>query len=335
MLLNMEKMMNIPQVSVVIPLYNKQHSIKSTLESACNQTIRDIEIIVIDDGSTDNGAEICRHYPDPRICLVQQKNLGVSVARNEGIRRARADLIAFLDADDTWDPTYLETILRLRRTYPEAGAYATSYYILNNKGVKSKIELNYIPSDTWEGILTNFFKLAALEKFNILWTGSICVPKHIFEQVGGFCVGEHCGQDIDMWYRIALNYPIAYSALPKAFYHRDYCVDNAFTKKRIARIKNEMQYVKTIRLALYNNSISLETKRWLAVLVSKADLTMAKIYIINGDRHNAINTIAGSTISIIYKIYWITWAILPKKIFRLGFKVKQILKEYEVFYKKQ
>ena len=87
---------------VVIPLYNKEVYIKNTLNSVLAQTIKDFEIIVVNDGSTDKSAEVVKSLSDPRIRLINQVNAGVSVARNRGINEAKADLIAFLDGDDEW-----------------------------------------------------------------------------------------------------------------------------------------------------------------------------------------------------------------------------------------
>ncbi|NLZ30356.1 MAG: glycosyltransferase family 2 protein, partial [Methanomicrobiales archaeon] len=116
-----------PEVSVVIPLYNKAPYIARALSSIIAQTRQDFEVIVIDDGSTDGGEEIVRGFDDPRIRVIRQENRGVSAARNRGIEAARADFIAFLDADDEWMPTHLGALLRLRGRYPRAGAYGTAY----------------------------------------------------------------------------------------------------------------------------------------------------------------------------------------------------------------
>jgi len=94
-------------------LYNMEKSIGRTLKSILMQTLQDFEVIVVDDGSTDDGAREVSKFDDPRICLIRQENQGVSAARSRGIREARSDLVAFLDADDEWLPTFLETILRL------------------------------------------------------------------------------------------------------------------------------------------------------------------------------------------------------------------------------
>ena len=93
--------------SIVIPLYNKQDCIRQALDCVFNQSFQDFEVIVVDDGSTDRGAEIVREYKDERLRLVSQKNSGVSAARNAGIAAAHNSWIAFLDADDIWTHLHL------------------------------------------------------------------------------------------------------------------------------------------------------------------------------------------------------------------------------------
>ena len=96
-----------PAVSVVIPLYNKDKYIARALDSVFGQTCQDFEVIVVDDGSTDNGAEIVRSYKDRRLRFIRQANAGPGAARNHGIQESRAPLLAFLDADDEWLPEFL------------------------------------------------------------------------------------------------------------------------------------------------------------------------------------------------------------------------------------
>ena len=97
--------------SVVIPLFNSAHTIERTLKSVINQTFTNFEIIIVDDGSTDNSIEIINKLTnDIRLKIIKQKNQGVSVARNNGVRNAQYEYIAFLDGDDEWELKYLETI---------------------------------------------------------------------------------------------------------------------------------------------------------------------------------------------------------------------------------
>lgn len=107
-------------ISVVIPLYNKAHTITRSLTSVMRQEFTDFEVIVIDDGSTDNGRDIIlSNFQDSRIKVIPQQNAGVSAARNRGVTESHGDYIAFLDADDEWHPQYLSYIVRAISRYPD------------------------------------------------------------------------------------------------------------------------------------------------------------------------------------------------------------------------
>lgn len=206
-------------VSVVIPLYNKAKHIKITLDSVLTQTYQDFEVIVVNDGSTDGSEKVVMQYNDPRIRLINQENKGVSAARNRGIAEAKGELIAFLDADDEWLPEHLTAVVRLRNKYPECGLYATAYYVVNRKGKKFVPSFYGIPQYPWEGILSNYFRIALTS--DPVWTSAAAVPKKVFAICGFFPVGIKTGEDIDMWCRIALKFPIAFSTTPNAVYHQE------------------------------------------------------------------------------------------------------------------
>ena len=118
-------------ISVVIPLYNKEKKIEYTLKSVFTQTFQNFEIVIVDDGSTDNSVEEVEKFTDSRIRLIHQTNAGVSAARNRGIEAASGELIAFLDADDVWMPEYLATQYGLYQKYPECSVYA----VITNFGI--------------------------------------------------------------------------------------------------------------------------------------------------------------------------------------------------------
>ena len=112
-------------ISVVIPLYNKEKQVKQTLRKVLEQTFSDYEIIIVNDGSTDSSAEIAREFEDHRIKVIDQENAGVSAARNRGIKEAKGNFIAFLDADDEWDKDYLAAQHQLTIDYPQCDVFAT------------------------------------------------------------------------------------------------------------------------------------------------------------------------------------------------------------------
>jgi glycosyltransferase involved in cell wall biosynthesis len=209
-------MSDVSAVSVVIPLYNKGPYIARALKSVLAQTFQDFEVIVVDDGSTDGGAEVVRGFDDPRIRLIQQENLGVSAARNRGIAAARAELVAFLDADDEWLSGFLETIMRMRREFPEAGAYVTAFYTHGRKR-SGLLDLKAVLPEPWEGLIPRYFLTVTYG--GPISSSSVCIPRSIFDDIGMFIEGVWWGEDTEMWGRIALHYTIAFSWTYGAVYH--------------------------------------------------------------------------------------------------------------------
>jgi len=204
-------------ISVVIPLYNKERHIENTINTVLSQSYKEIEIIVIDDGSTDKSAEIVQKITDRRLRFIRKKNEGVSITRNLGVSEASNELVAFLDADDEWKPDYLERIHILYQKYPNAAIYATNYSVVEQNG--KSYTLDYPEIDFEEGLIKNYFYSAYI--FTPLWTSAVCVRKSIFQQMGGFPTNIRNGEDLDLWCRIALKYPIAYINKPLAVYRRD------------------------------------------------------------------------------------------------------------------
>jgi glycosyltransferase involved in cell wall biosynthesis len=123
-----------PLVSVVIPLYNSAATVAATLESVLQQTYRNLEIIVVDDGSTDEGVEICRRCRDPRLRIVQQRNRGLAGARNTGIRHARGAIVAFVDSDDLWMPEKIARHVEHLSRHPEVGVSFSRSALIDRDG---------------------------------------------------------------------------------------------------------------------------------------------------------------------------------------------------------
>ena len=105
-------------ISVIIPLYNKEKQIAKTLQTVLNQTYQNFEIVIVNDGSTDRSVDEVKKFLNSRIRLINQKNGGVSAARNRGIKEAKGEYLAFLDADDIWQNNYLQTQIDLICKYP-------------------------------------------------------------------------------------------------------------------------------------------------------------------------------------------------------------------------
>lgn len=219
-------------ISVIIPLYNKEKSIASTLQTVLNQTFSDYEIVIVNDGSTDNSVAEVEKVQDSRIRLIHQQNAGVSAARNRGIEEAKGDLIAFLDADDEWMPEYLATQYYLSRKYPECSVFACNYefHDVERKVTPTIIhKLLFVGND---GILTNYFEIASCSH-PPLWTSAVVVRKSALQAIGGFPVGVKSGEDLLTWARLACQYRIAYSKIPLAVFIFDERNFNTDQKQRM------------------------------------------------------------------------------------------------------
>lgn len=200
-------------ISVVIPLYNKAGQVARTLRSVLEQTFDRFEVVIVDDGSTDGSADEARNVHDERIRLVSQRNAGVSAARNRGIDEARYDLIAFLDADDEWKPTYLETQYNLYRKYPDCSVFACNYEFRDADGRVKPTILRKLPFAGEDGILSNYFEVASCSH-PPLWTSAVMVRRQALQAVGGFPVGVRSGEDLLTWARLAVTGKIAFSRRP-------------------------------------------------------------------------------------------------------------------------
>jgi len=210
---------NIPiDISVVMPLFNKGKEVARAIRSVLGQTVNNYELIVVNDGSTDEGPKIVESFFDPRIRLINQQNAGVSATRNRGIEEAKSDLIAFLDADDEWLPEFLETINRLRCRFSPCSVFATNYLYRNIDGSLMSTIIRGLPAAHWEGTFENYFKVASKSDPPI-WSSAVAVTKEAITSIGGFPVGVTAGEDLLTWAKLALRYEIAYSTLPAAVFH--------------------------------------------------------------------------------------------------------------------
>jgi len=194
-----------PCFSIVIPVYNKEKFVAKTIESVLSQTFTDYEIIIVNDGSTDQSEAKISTFKDNRIQYYSKKNEGVALARNFGIEKATADYICFLDADDYWYPTFLETMQRYSSELPEQKVFAAAIEIeTKNKSISA----HYSIESKSDFEIVNFFN--ASQKECVLWTSSVCIHKSVFEKVGDFDTKIKHGEDTELWIRIGLQFPIVF-----------------------------------------------------------------------------------------------------------------------------
>jgi glycosyltransferase involved in cell wall biosynthesis len=185
-----------PVVSVVIPAFNAAWCVRKAIDSALAQDSQGIEVIVVDDGSTDDTAAVLSAYGE-RIRVVRQRNGGLSNARNTGIREARGEFVAFLDADDWWLPGKLDRQLERMRARPELGFCSTAARVESPQGEL----LNVWGCARWQGaFLDHLFGSNA----DVAGSGSAVMARRaLFSQTGGFDESLRSLEDIDMWMRLA------------------------------------------------------------------------------------------------------------------------------------
>jgi glycosyltransferase involved in cell wall biosynthesis len=198
--------------SVVIPLYNKEKCIVKTIQSVLNQTCEDFEIVIVNDGSTDMSVREAEKISDIRIRIVNQKNTGVSAARNRGVAEAKFKYIAFLDADDVWMPDHLQEISDLKNHFPECVVFSTNYKIVDTKQ-KSYFPVDVdkvLPLDSEIGIVERYFHIAS-NTAPPLFSSAICIEKNALHEIEGFPVNVVAGEDLLTWAKLACRYKIAFS----------------------------------------------------------------------------------------------------------------------------
>jgi glycosyltransferase involved in cell wall biosynthesis len=203
-----------PKWSIVVPLYNMRGTIGRTVASILAQTKDCWELVVVDDGSSDESAAVVRAFDDPRIVLVEQENAGEGAARNRGIETARASLITFVDADDYWAPNHLENLQSLVDEFPGAVLYATAYRLVF--GRDSSRVVNLRPGMPSRGLVSDYFRDCV--DFEVLVCASgVASRREALERVGCFPVGVHAGADLITWSRLACQGALAFSTDPTAY----------------------------------------------------------------------------------------------------------------------
>ena len=240
-------------ISIVIPLYNKQNSIAATLQSVLAQTYTNYEIIVVDDGSTDDSANVaeatlreCKVYGvraphestsfvgGPAECrgrVIRKANGGVCSARNRGIQEAKYDCIALLDGDDLWDEHYLEEQVKLVQDFPEAKMWGINFAEMSNGELIRKLPTG-LP-DGYRGYVENYFQMPGRIS-DLYCSSSVVIKKEVFDKVGYFDERIKYSEDIDMWYRIIANYPVVFYDRYMAWYLYD-AENRTMNRKRLLK----------------------------------------------------------------------------------------------------
>ncbi len=202
-----------PKVSVVIPAYNAMNYLPETIENVLSQTYNDFEVIVVNDGSSDETEQWVSQIKDPRFKLIFQENQGLAGARNTGIAQAKGEYITFLDADDLWEPTKLEKQVCVLEDNPEIALVYTWVAFIDEAGKHTgRVFKNEAEGDVWK----------TLTEHNIVECGSVAmVRRSCFEAVGLF--DRNLGssvEDWDMWLRMASKYHFKVVKEPLVYYRQ-------------------------------------------------------------------------------------------------------------------
>jgi len=198
-----------PRVSAIIIVYNGAPFVGTAIESVLAQTERDLELVVVDDGSTDETAQVVARYTDHRVRYLHQENSGPSAARNNGIRETTGEWVAFLDCDDRWLPRKLELQLARAAERPDAGLVYGSVVMGNERGMMQCTLPAVIEGEVLEPLL-----------FGNKVTGSASsamVRRDVLDRVGMFDERMHYAEDWDLWLRVASAYPFAKVDEPIAY----------------------------------------------------------------------------------------------------------------------
>lgn len=229
-------------ISIVVPLYNKEAYITEAIESILAQTFDRFEIVIVNDGSTDNSLGIAQSINDPRIKIINQRNAGVSSARNNGIKNAKFEYIAFLDADDWWDPSFLEKIFQAIVRFPNHNIFATGY----NRVFENKIDTydhSDLPKLNNVGLI-NYFKIIGSCDSAPLNSSNIVIKKNHFYERGLFKEDLKNHEDHELFLRLCLNQKIVFINQSLSFYRK---TEKLTASSLIYSANNFILYTKTIK----------------------------------------------------------------------------------------
>lgn len=260
--------------SIVIPLYNKEAEINKTLQSVILQTFQDYEVVVIDDGSTDNSLHIASMYESRRFKVVSKINGGVSSARNLGIQLAVGDYVVFLDSDDSLYKNHLQTLSDLIDEYPDNVLFSTNHIIEENGRFFNAP--SSLP-DGFQGKVKEPFQELS-KGLSLLNSSTTCVRRDILREDMLFPVGVSRGEDLYLWIKIIARYGICHSSLRTVVINRDASERSA--NKRLSEVP---AYFLEILSLVDSHDVSSIDKVGLRRFYTKSALKTAAFYKMRSD----------------------------------------------------
>ncbi len=213
-----------PRVSVVIPLYNKASSVRAAVDSVLGQSYADFELIVVDDGSTDSSVSVVAGSRDGRIRLLAQANAGPGAARNRGLGVARGEYVAFLDADDEWEPEFLDLAVAALDSHPECGAWVSGRAVGPARASQGPRNRRMgLTGGPWR--LPHQTRPKAL-KFYVDFCHSSCVVarRSLVQRYGGYYDAGRStyGEDSYLWLTFVMNHPLYVDPEPRIWFHTEH-----------------------------------------------------------------------------------------------------------------
>ena len=271
--------------SVIIPVYNGAKFIDNAIKSVFSQTCQDFELIIVNDGSSDETMDVLKKYEDnQKIKIISQQNSGVSIARNNGFNASEGEYIAFLDADDVWHANHLEVMGDLIQKYPDAGLYGTftrtelvSGDVIDNPEFFNGKEKELYIKDFFK----EYYKDKSAKMFTVITT---CIKREAYRKAGGFPAHCKIGEDLELSLVVAAYYPVVLSAKATATYIKEN--SNATRTKSFDADWGFFERVNNI----YNDEEIPKSKREnLKKVMEWFSMRRCRHYIIDGEKKKAWN----------------------------------------------
>ncbi len=304
--------------SVVIPLYNKERHIGETVRSVLEQDFADFEVLIVDDGSTDNSLGLAREFDSqPKVRVLTKKNGGTASARNLGIASAKGEYLCFLDSDDLWLPGFLAGMQKLVTQFPEAGLYGTAYLFKQGKRLYNPV-CHGLPEQGKMSLVPNYFSSILLGQ-PLITASSVCIPQSVFKEVGTFNESRSVwdSEDMEMWNRIALKYEVAFLNEPLAIYRQD-----AQNMKSRTVPKKQIGYAAVLEKKLAEGNVPEKFREPVEKLIAANLIGVASMNLLAGDKPTARQFLKDPRTDLLpeRKATWLRLLPLPSFLIRWAYR---------------